>query len=159
MLYERRDLDCTLHNEGTLWAVVSVAAVFWNSSSLTVAGLPGPLVLQDDLRWAGSSVSGVGLLCNRPVSVVLGGSWIFPLSDTNSSVPAVAQGSAEHAPTKADRVHDCRRAGGCGERTNEQRHARGASCNEKRLSWDRRVVMWRWEEVSVMVCTMGQGDE
>ena len=34
---------------------------------------------------------GVRLLCYRPVSVVRGGSWIFRLSDTNSSVPAVAR--------------------------------------------------------------------
>ena len=56
MLCERRDLDRTAHNEGTLWAVVSVVAVFLNSSLLTVAGLAEPLVLQEDLRCTGSEV-------------------------------------------------------------------------------------------------------
>ena len=32
MLCERRDLDRIVHSEGTLWAVVSVVAVFLDSS-------------------------------------------------------------------------------------------------------------------------------
>ena len=38
MLCGRRDLDRTGPSEGTLWAVVSVAAVSVNSSLLTVDG-------------------------------------------------------------------------------------------------------------------------
>ena len=57
MLCERRDLDCTAHTEGTLWVVVSVAAVSLNSPLSTVAGLAEPLVLQEDLRCAGSELT------------------------------------------------------------------------------------------------------
>ena len=56
MLCERRDLDRTVHSEGTFWVVVSVVAVFWNSSLLTVAGLAEPLVLQENPRCAGSEL-------------------------------------------------------------------------------------------------------
>ena len=45
MLCEWRDLERTAHIEGTLWAVVSVAAVSLNSPLSTVAGLAEPLVL------------------------------------------------------------------------------------------------------------------
>ena len=51
MLCERRDLDRTAHIEGTLWAVVSVAAVSLISPLSTE-----PLVLQEDLRCAGSEL-------------------------------------------------------------------------------------------------------
>ena len=57
MLCERRDLDRTALIEGTLWAVVSVIVVSSSNSPLsTVAELAEPLVLQEDLRCAGSQL-------------------------------------------------------------------------------------------------------
>ena len=56
MLCDQRDLDRTVHIECALWAVVSVAAVSLNSPLSTVVGLAEPLVLQEDLRCAGSEL-------------------------------------------------------------------------------------------------------
>ena len=59
---------------------------------LAVAGLAGPQVLDSPQSqspgWFDLSVSGVGLLRHRPVSLVCGRSWILRFTDTDSIVPA-----------------------------------------------------------------------
>ena len=88
-------------------------------------------------HWVSSfddpSVTGEGLLCYRPVPIVCGGSWICRLSDTNSSVPAVAHTSADNGPMNGDTLV-------------VRRAMRGV------------VVGSEGDDVE-MLCMMGQGDD
>ena len=48
-------------------------------------------------------MSALGCSVTAPAPIVCGGSWIFRLSDTNSSVSV----AAEHVPKRADQIHVC----------------------------------------------------
>ena len=99
-------------------------------------------------------MAGDGLLCCCPVSVVRGGAWIFRLSNTNSSVVAATQtvqwGECGRELT-GFMIVVCFEPEAVGNATlSEWWRARGATCHERNL--------WRWREVSVLVCIMGHGD-